>query len=92
MKHTALPWYVECFGEDDIINIRARPEKGLATHIVYMDYNSEETKANAAFIVKACNNHEILLAALKELYENCEAAGKYLDKAHKAIKQAEGKQ
>lgn len=33
---------------------------------------------------------DTLLTALKDLYHNCEAAGKYLDKAHEAIKAVEG--
>jgi len=48
-----------------------------------------ENEANAAFIVKAVNNHYQLLEALKELYRNSEAGSKFLNKAEAAIKEAE---
>jgi len=46
--------------------------------------SSEEGQANAHLIAAAPD----LLEALEELYENCEAGGKYLDKADAAIKKA----
>ena len=57
MKHTAMPWFADGIviesknGNIGLMNL-ARPEN--------------ESKANAAFIVKACNMHEELVALLKE--------------------------
>jgi len=42
----------------------------------------------AGYAISLEESNENLLDALKSLYENCEAAGRYLDKANKAIKEA----
>ena len=57
MKHTATPWevYGNAWYGIKSDNIRIAAIFGL-----------EEEQANAAFIVKACNAHDELLAALKD--------------------------
>lgn len=56
----------------------------------------EDGTANAAFIVRACNNHEKLLSALKELvyatnnpHSDWKTVREQVENAIKAIKQAE---
>jgi len=63
MKHTDLPWRVSEVA-------LTRIESGDATICSSWVYgrSSTEEKANAAFIVKACNNHYQLIDALRELH------------------------
>ena len=100
MKHTSLPWTIKFYP--------LAPRDGR--YIIWGDNGSEEicmsepwpngnarTKANAAFIVKAVNNHEQLLTALKELSSVCQCENgceeddmTYASNlAREAIKQAE---
>ncbi len=65
-SHTPTPFHAEQIMEDDVFilpdalnfdpNVRSRP---IAKMI------GEDKEANAAFIVKAVNNHEALFSALK---------------------------
>ena len=88
MKHTPTPWFSF---KDNQIESRESPivwGSGLAKH------NKE---ANAAFIVKACNNHYRLLNTLKQLTSEVynETTPTYTTlrilqiEAEEAIKQAE---
>ena len=98
MKHTKTPWYADTFEEDDIINIRARTGGGITEHVVYMNKAGNDA-ANAAFIVKACNSHEVLVEALKGLMASISGGKKSCghdftcvcsgDKARKALAQVE---
>ena len=59
-KHTPTPWTV------------AKHERGLVraqgrTIVVVRETGNQDIDANAEFIVRACNAHEDLLAALKEI-------------------------
>ena len=64
---------------------------------------SKEKKANAAFIVRACNSHDALVSALQSLFEHCAMVHKYwgdgsntkeadaaIESARAAIKSATG--
>lgn len=79
MKHTDLPWRKGKGGDNTYLIIS--PEGGWIS--------KGHGEANAAFIVKAVNNHYQLLEALKEInrltYLNDNARDVYV----KAIKQAE---
>ena len=64
MKHTPTPYYAEEIyetrGELDWVAIHP-------CHFYYHGKIDERTKADAEFIVKACNNHEALIQALTNL-------------------------
>ena len=102
MKHTELPWHIGGDGAD-IFSVGKQENQSDAIHIA--DVQPENSgllgmsvvdAANAAFIVKAVNNHERLLEALKDLeIESSFAENKHHDledsimRAKEAIKQAE---
>lgn len=61
-KHTPTPWK-----SDDIGQIHAF-ERGLVAKVLERDTDADQyfvEKANAAFIVRACNAHDELVAAIK---------------------------
>ena len=71
MKHTKTPWKVGEYNEDyEEINILCVSD-GYTYHAanvpVFQGAPSDEQKANAAFIVKACNNHAALVEALTSM-------------------------
>ncbi len=91
MKHTPGPWFVK-----DDFDVYAPRE--------YICTTSGNAKANASFIVTACNSHEELLNALKQAKEHleycnygdnwekeCAYREKLPEKIEKAIAKAEGK-
>ena len=68
MEHTKTPWKVGEYNEDyEEINILCVSD-GYTYHAanvpVFQGAPSDEQKANAAFIVKACNCHDALVEAL----------------------------
>ena len=70
MEHTKTPWKVGEYNEDyEEINILCVSD-GYTYHAanvpVFQGAPSDEQKANAAFIVRACNNFDALVEALKE--------------------------
>lgn len=83
MKHTPGPWRVSDdelgFGPYDILaDNRGWPNLGIATVVSgrFADHKlgtvglpAEECRANAEFIVRACNAHDDLLEVLLALYE-----------------------
>jgi len=97
MKHTELPW-IKDSDEFDPAATHIMSESGQP--IIWSSGFSEkygDREANAAFIVKACNEHYILLEALKCLYsaaswiDDTSGVDDALRKARKAIKQTEAK-
>lgn len=93
-RHTKGPWWLE------MNCVQGKNNENVAT---ICDEGNSSWKANAAFIVRACNNHDELLEALKTLREDirmlkdgewvpdedsCDAS---LDVADKAIENAEDK-
>ena len=84
-KHTPTPWRSDTHEDTNGIVIRATTEENGDTYedivaavegpdiLLSLDNapeaREEEAKANAAFIVKACNNYETLLAAAKKALE-----------------------
>ena len=68
MDHTELPWKVEKF--KGVLEIAKGIESICEVAPYYPDLGTKQAKqkgaANAAFIVRACNNHYKLLEACKE--------------------------
>ena len=97
MKHTKLPWHVGMKpgpmiygpkGEQIADMLEANGEADLFPYV-------EENRANAAFIVRACNAHEDLVAALEKFvsagYGNStdfRIQGEAYDIAYKALGKA----
>ena len=85
MKHSKTPWVLDKRGESLTSN-------GIPVCVwnlgLTWSARSKETEANAAFIVKAVNNHYKLLEGLKDIVQrpNQEA----LESAKQIIKQMEG--
>jgi hypothetical protein len=69
MTHTPTPWVALPTAFNEGFTISAQPSpvlRGFTKQIAFVgDKADEETKANAAFIVKAVNAHDELVAALK---------------------------
>lgn len=78
MKHTPTPWTVGMYGASadfraiDIHAAVCKPDGALLATCGPFD---EESKADAAFIVRAVNSHEALLDALKAVEENLAHVG-----------------
>ena len=66
MKHTPTPWVMAKTGvEPGKERIHVGPRDNLFITVHHSDQEWDEFEANAAFIVKACNNFEDLLMPLK---------------------------
>lgn len=72
-KHSPLPWAIINAVEGHIVTTgepEYRDRTGLAIVRSWKGMPTEkEAEANAAFIVRACNNHHKLVEALREVYE-----------------------
>lgn len=78
--HTPLPWEVETPSHNDYpyalkaINGDNHKKGAVGTRILrwgaFMLPSSDEAKANAAFIVRACNSHYDLVEALEALFNS----------------------
>ena len=64
MNHTPTPWYRadNLFAKKATILSR-QPEMG--THVLTMNTNGLNWEANAEFIIRCCNSHADLVAALE---------------------------
>ena len=92
-KHTPLPWHKS----KDNSGIFIAGNGGRIAEVFYgqkiTTKHQTEQEANAAFIVKCCNSHYELLAALKELSSHATKLNlqhQRYDKAREAIAKAEG--
>ncbi len=68
VKHTPVPWRID--GKDIITDAGLVPEReDIIAHVDPLGPNRVPTmdvvRANAAFIVRACNAHDMLVAALE---------------------------
>jgi len=74
-KHTATPW--KAWGLEVVSGV-VQTEDEAPHPVAYCDrsWPHEICKANAAFIVRACNAHHDLVAALKEYREALALAGR----------------
>ena len=66
MKHTPTPWKLEKTKLGDLIAIRSVTNK-YGCCVPPIDGSDDEDRANAEFIVTACNAHEELVTNLKNL-------------------------
>jgi hypothetical protein len=75
MKHAPTPWKIEAkkrpYGSEGSYNIAFCGDISDGIGYIGQIYN----RANAAFIVRACNAHDDLLAACKALVEYRDRAG-----------------
>lgn len=64
--HTPTPWK---YRADDRLIVTSHEGQGIlgTLHIAELRNQGQETEANAAFIVRACNSHAELVAALCEV-------------------------
>jgi hypothetical protein len=76
-KHTPIPWKVQA--EFLTIYATSDPARGTGITIAIaqilvdqLDGGSQEAEANAAFIVRACNSFDDLLAACENAARNAE--------------------
>lgn len=73
-KHTALPWKVSDNDTRVLENQPAFPGvRCVGTNELIADIfgTSDECKADAEFIVRACNSHDALVAALERIAKLC---------------------
>ena len=68
--HTTTPWGFTYDGSSDWSIGQAEDPQGMVVCNIW-DRNDDRARANAAFIVRAVNVHEKLLANLKWLHETC---------------------
>ena len=82
-KHTPIPWAISDVGIGFEIEALVDGKLSIIAQTQQLrpndrDVNHTERKANAAFIVRAVNSHDALVAALKELLEeHCCDDGSY---------------
>jgi hypothetical protein len=63
-----LPWFSKKHGESSTINGGSRDDNRLAyIYKTFTECPEEEADANARFIVQACNSHEALVEALRQV-------------------------
>lgn len=84
--HTSLPWRI-----DAVYGVKSDADTELLAS-TYCEPNPQRNKANAEFIVKACNSHYELLEACKAVLVSIQGADDQLERIVKqAIAKTEGK-
>lgn len=74
-KHTPTPWKIagatHIYAPGSLVCSVCEPRPEGITDVRYVpaEFGSEEAFANAHFIVKAANNHDALVSALRDLAE-----------------------
>lgn len=99
MEHTPTPWRVTCAYPDETDNVKVKTngciaiKSGVRAIGLFGHESRDEANANAAFIVRACNCHDELVATLKLCQEMLEMHGEtYLwRKVSDILAKAEGK-
>jgi hypothetical protein len=76
INHSELPWQVT-LPKNGHLMVRS------CNNLIMADCgaNTDANEANAAFIVRACNNHEILLGVCKKVLQNIKAGNPKLGTA-----------
>ena len=67
MTHTKTPWMELINGKGEVLIVAEHSEHDVA-YIGDMEGTCGECHANAEFIVRACNAHDVLVGALKKIY------------------------
>jgi hypothetical protein len=62
-KHTPLPWLLH----SEYSTVVMTPGRAIIADTLGIDFDADTDRANAAFIVRACNSHEQMVAALREI-------------------------
>ncbi len=76
MKHTDLPWTTdEETGNETILGANGILVADCCINVFKPHRTTAENQANAIFIVRACNCHEELLEAAKELLRSFDDVG-----------------
>lgn len=86
MSHTPTPWYTT--KKFEITTISKENDMSRGMMIPHADVFGDNREEDAAFIVQACNAHEELVAALKDLLnldERCGWHSKQADVAKAAL-------
>lgn len=96
MKHTELPWdIIPPLGEGDYAILSQHVNESGNFYIASVPNTSEMAPFNACFIVRACNCHHELVAALRDILAviDCSdfAGGECVPAARAALAKAEGK-
>ena len=78
-KHTQVPWNQN---EENTLIIEGCDHRlsicEVHDHSDTSDvHNAQEAEANAEFIVRAVNNHDVLVGAIDELFKQCVMMHKY---------------
>lgn len=90
-KHTPTPWsqfiYNKKKPHEIVISV---PYSDGTDHLCTIDSSArpEENRANAKFIVRACNSHDELLQACKEALIGLHCNGDFSSHRHNIIEQA----
>lgn len=78
VEHTPLPWAIKDIGDMQILTSVEAGKRGICSTGGYSDNRDhsahDESEANAAYIVKACNAFPELVGALKEAISELEEA------------------
>lgn len=85
-EHTPTPWLIERGPTGCRINSSERDTDGRNRSVALTagdgsSYPATVNEANAEFIVRACNTHDDLLAACKEILPHCKSTGYLLSGA-----------
>ena len=88
-KHTALPWHT---------NLRSHPsDQVFSDDLIVADckwtnHTPDVREANSEFIVRACNAHDELVAALQNIltWDDGSLPGDILDEAQRVLAKARG--
>lgn len=98
VKHTPTPWRIADEENDQGNKAFIESETGIWIGEISSDAGIEEAKANATFIVRACNWHGALLNTIDDLIEHLDGVENFTDamrqaiqEARRVIKQAEGR-
>lgn len=103
-KHTPTPWFHEYEDHYSIITVVGLPKEGEKGFEPFLPADKvichEVSKANAAFIVRACNSYDDLVNAMTEYFKvdggsgsECYSATRYLEarkKCFEALAKAKG--
>lgn len=74
LEHTPTPYRAEML--TGVLGIKARPNIPIAT-MSHSEHDGDQREGNAAFILRACNNHDALVSEIKQLAEAIDDEGEH---------------